>query len=350
MHSVIALQRTERIALKAFRSVRIALAVTVLVIAPNLTLASDWEYGGTLFGDLKYGKDFPHYEHVDPEAPIGGRFNQSVRGSFDSFNPFIVRGRPAAGLTAGGGLLYDTLFDQSIDQPSASYGLVAEAFRHPDDYSSATFRINPKARWHDDEPITPEDVIWSLQVLKENQPLYNNYYRNVERAEKTGEHEVTFYFDVTGNRELPHIMGDLPVLPKHWWEGTDANGNPRNFAEPLNEPPLGSGPYRIKEFELGDFITWERVDDYWGRDLGVRKGRYNFGEIRYTYFIDDNAIWEAFKKGGIEDIRQENRSQRWATRCVRRNGSTRRSRPMTGLWPWPKIGAEPAGFCFTRAP
>lgn len=275
--------------------------------------AGDWSHGDALFGELKYGPDFKHYDHVEPDAPKGGTLNQAASGSYDSFNPFVVRGRPAAGLNYAGGLLYDTLFEQSIDQASASYGLVAAAFRHPDDFSSATFRIDERARFHDGEPIKPEDVIWSLEVLKKNHPLYADYYRNVERAEKTGEGEVTFHFDVAGNRELPHIMGDLPVLPKHWWEASGPDGKPRNIGEPTVEPPLGSGPYRIASFDLGKNVVWERVEDYWGAGLPVRTGRYNFDRINYTYFLDENAIWEAFKKGGISDTRAENISRRWAT-------------------------------------
>lgn len=319
-----------------------ALVISLSIASTACADPGDWHHGGTLFGELKYEQGFAHYDHVNPDASKGGRYNEAVLGGFDSFHPFIVRGRPAAGLTATGGLLYDTLMDQSIDQPSAAYGLVAEAFRYPDDFSSATFRINPSARWHDGKPITPEDVIWSLEQLKTYQPLFNNYYRNVTGAAKTDENEVTFTFDIAGNRELPFIMGDLPVLPKHWWEGQDADGNARDFSEPLNEPPLGSGPYRISDFKLGDGVTWERVEDYWAADLGTRKGRFNFDEIRFTYFGDDNALWEAFKKGGIEDIRRENQSKRWATeytfeafkdgRVVRNAFETTGSQPFQGFY------------------
>lgn len=292
-----------------------AVVVAMLLAAPTRAeeAGSAWRHGDTLFGELKYPAGFAHYEHANPDAPKGGTFNQASRGGFDSFNPFVVKGRAAPGLSYTGGILYDALFEQSVDQPSASYGLIAEAFRYPPDYSSATYRLNKKARWHDGEPITPEDVIWSLAVLRENQPLYTDYYKNITKAEKTGEFEVTFTFDTAGNRELPLIVGDMPVLPKHWWESTNAKGEKRDISEPTEEPPLGSGPYRIATFDLGDTITYERVEDYWAADLGVRKGRFNFDEIRYTNFEDENALWEAFKKGGITDTRAENRSQRWAT-------------------------------------
>lgn len=272
-----------------------------------------WLHGAALFGELKYGPDFKHYDHVNPDAPKGGVDDEIAYGGYDSFNPFVVRGRPAAGLTYSGGLLYDTLLEQSVDQPSASYALIADAFRYPPDFSSATYRIDPRARFHDGTPITPDDVIWSLQTLKANYPLYTSYYHNVVEVEQTGEREVTFTFDVKGNRELPLIMGDLPVLPRHWWEGKDAQGNQRNITEPTAEPPLGSGAYRIAEFDSGKSITWERVKDYWAADLPVRKGRFNFDRIHYTYFLDQNAVWEAFKKGGFADTRRENVSKYWAT-------------------------------------
>src|SRR5690606_33481297 len=227
---------------------------------------------------------------------------------------FIVRGTAAAGLAGfGGGLLYDTLMQQSTTEPSTSYPLIAEAFKYPDDYSSATYRLNPNARFHDGTPITAEDVVWSFEVLKENSQLYNRYYANVTEAVALNEREVEFRFDQKGNRELPHIMGDLAVLPKHWWEGTDAKGNKRDITQPTLEPPLGSGPYRIASFRPGSEIIWERVKDYWAADLPVNVGRYNYDARRYTYFQDDNAAWQAFTKGGFQDFRPENRSQRWAT-------------------------------------
>ncbi|MCB1462438.1 MAG: ABC transporter substrate-binding protein [Nitratireductor sp.] len=291
----------------------IATAAWLMLALSHPGAAQEWRYGGTLFGELKYGPDFAHYDHVNPDAPKGGTLNEDALGSFDSFNPFIVRGRAAAGLTYFGGKLYDTLMEQSIDQSSASYGLVADAFRFPDDYSSATYRLNPKARFHDGKPITPEDVIWSLEVLKENHPLFTQYYHNVVKAEKTGDHEVTFTFDVKGNRELPHILGDLPVLPKHWWQGTGADGKMRDISQPISEIPLGSGPYRIAEFDMGKSVTWERVRDYWGADLPIRVGRFNYDRIKYTYFLDENAAFEAFKKGGLVDMRSENVSKRWST-------------------------------------
>lgn len=272
-----------------------------------------WRSWTSLIGPSKYGDDFKRYDYVNPDAPKGGTFNSVAVGSYDSFNPFIVRGTPAAGLpNFGGGLLYDTLMEQSTDEPATSYGLVAEAVRYPADYSSATFRLNPKARWHDGQPITVEDVIWSFETLKSLHPQWASYYHNVVSAEKTGDNEVTFRFDQANNRELPNIMGDLTVLPKHWWEGKDASGKTRDITQPTLEPPLGSGPYKIGAFTPGSSIDWVRVPDYWAADNPTRVGRYNFDTMHYVYFRDSNATWEAFKKGGLSDYRIENISRRWA--------------------------------------
>jgi len=215
------------------------------------------------------------------------------------------------GLNYWGGMLYDTFMEQSRDQAGASYGMIAEAFRKADDYSWAVYRINPKAVWHDGKPITPEDIIWSMETLRTIYPLWKEYFKNVNSIEQTGELEVTFKFDQTGNRELPHIIGDLVVLPKHWWEGIDENGNKRDITKPTTEPPIGSGPFKIGKFDLGKFITYERVKDYWAQDIPVRKGRYNVDKITYTYFLNQNAMWEAFKKGNISDYRAESKEQRW---------------------------------------
>lgn len=290
-----------------------ALLVAILHAGPALA-EGEWRTVSSLVGSSKYADGFERYDHVDPEAPKGGTLNLVAIGTFDSFNPFIVRGTPAAGLAAfGGGLLHDTLMSQSVEEAGTSYPLIAEAFSYPDDYSSATYRLNPGARFHDGEPITAEDVVWSFESLKANHPMYNQYFHNVVEAVAHGEHEVEFRFDQKNNRELPHIIGDLPVLPRHWWEGTDASGKKRDISSPTLEPPVGSGPYRIKSFRPGAEIVWERVDDYWAHDLAVNIGRYNFGERRYSYFLDENAAWQAFTKGGIDDYRVENRSQKWAT-------------------------------------
>ncbi|WEK51378.1 MAG: extracellular solute-binding protein [Candidatus Kaistia colombiensis] len=291
------------------------LSLSLLLPATSIAMADEvWRTSTSLIGKPKYEDGFQHYDYVNPDAPKGGTLNQAAVGTFDSLNPYIVQGTPAAGFAAfGGGLLYDTLMEQATDQAGTNYALVAEALAHPDDFAWVKFRLNPKARWHDGKPITPEDVVWSFETLKAQSPMYNKYYADVAKAEITGEREVTFTFDKPGNRELPNIMGDLPILPKHWWEGTDASGKKRDISKSTLEVPLGSGVYAIESQSPGRQIVWKRVDDYWGKDLPTRVGRNNFDRIKIDYYRDPNASWEAFKKGGLDDYRQENRIGRWMT-------------------------------------
>ena len=188
--------------------------------------------------------------------------------------------------------------EQSTDEPSVSHPLIADAYKYPEDFSSATYRIDPRAKWHDGKPVTADDVVWSFNVLKANSPMYNRYYANVTEAVAISDREVEFRFDQKGNRELPKIIGDLVVLPKHWWEGTDASGKKRDITKTTLEPPLGSGPYKVERFKPGAEIVWTRVKDYWAAKLPVKIGRENFDTRRYVYFQDDNAAWQAFTKGG----------------------------------------------------
>ncbi|MER9402608.1 extracellular solute-binding protein [Mesorhizobium caraganae] len=290
------------------------LVVATLAGGLQATLADEWRTTSSLIGESKYGNDFQHYDYVNPDAPKGGTLNSVVLGTYDSFNPYIVQGSPAAGLVGfGGGLLYDTLMEQAADEGSTNHALIADAFKYPADYSSATYRIDPRAKWHDGQPITVDDVIWSFQVLKANSPQYSRYFENITDAVAISDREVEFHFNQKGNRELPQIVGDLAVLPKHWWEGTDANGKKRDITRPTLEPPLGSAAYKIASFKPGSEIVWQRVPDYWAAKLPVKIGRENFDTKRYTYILDDNAEWQAFTKGGLNDIKPENSSRRWAT-------------------------------------
>ena len=200
----------------------------------------------------------------------------------------------------------------SLDEISSEYGQLAESVSHAEDFSWVTYRLRSNAKWHDGQPVTPADVIFSLESFKKHHPQYSAYYRHVVKAEQIGDRDVKFTFDAPGNRELPQIVGQLTVLAKHWWEGTNASGAKRDVSATTLEPPLGSGPYRIKEFIAGRSIAMERVRDYWGRDLNVNIGRNNFDELRYEYFRDSTVALEAFKGDQI-DWRTENSAKNWAT-------------------------------------
>lgn len=262
----------------------------------------------SLVGAPKMPPDFKHFDWVNPDAPKGGRLRQWEMGSFDSLNAFSIKGQAAEGL----GYIYDSLMSRSPDEPSTEYAQIAAWASYPDDYSSATFGLRPEARWHDGKPITVDDVIFSLTALKAAHPQYAFYYKNVVSAEKTGDNEVTFRFDVKGNRELPHIVGELTILPRHYWEGTGADGEKRDITKSTMEVPLGSGAYKISKVDAGRSISYERVADYWAKDLPVSKGLYNFDEISFTYFRDMTPAFETFKSGHI-DYWQENSANRWAT-------------------------------------
>jgi microcin C transport system substrate-binding protein len=280
------------------------LALTLALVAPSWVTAQEVApaHGVAMHGDLKYGPDFQHFDYVNPNAPKGGTVTFSAVGSFDSFNPYIIKGDPAVGIT----LLYESLTTQSLDEPFSEYGLLAGSIEMPEDRSWVAFTLRPEARWHDGKPVTVEDVIWSLETLREKgAPFYRYYYKNVKSVEATGERRVKFTFDQTVNRELPLIIGQLPILPKHYFAG-------REFDRTTLEPPLGSGPYRIKSFEPGRTVVYERVADYWGADLPVSRGSNNFDEVRYEYYRDANVAMEAFKAGAY-DLRLENASKFWAT-------------------------------------
>jgi len=255
-----------------------------------------------MHGAPKYGPDFKHFDYVNPDAPKGGAVRMASTGGFDSFNGFIIKGEPAIGL----GLNYDTLTEGSSDEPFTHYGLLAETIETPEDRSWVQFTLRKEARWHDGMPVSADDVLFSFNSLREKgQPFYRFYYGSVERAEKIDERTIKFVFKPGDNRELPLILGQLIVFPKHYWEG-------RDFEKTTLEPPLGSGPYRIKSFEAGRRIVYERVTDYWGKDLPVNVGRHNFDEISYDYYRDRTVQLEAFKAGAF-DYRIENSSKNWAT-------------------------------------
>ena len=270
--------------------------------------ANEWRHGLSLFGDLKYPAGFEKFDYVNVDAPKGGRARLFSVGTFDSLNPFTFKGN-ATGLI---GLTIDNLMTTSMDEASSEYGLIAESVKMPEDFSSVTFKLRAEARFHDGSPVTPEDVVWSMVELKKSHPRYNFYYKNVVSGEKTGDQEVTFKFSESGNRELPQIVGQLPVLSKAWWTGKNDKGETRNLNETTLEAPLGNGAYKVASVKPGRSITLKRNDDYWGKDLPVNRGQNNFDEIFTIYYRDSTVALEAFK-GDEYDFRVENSSKDWAT-------------------------------------
>ncbi len=272
--------------------------------------AANWRHATSLFGDVKYPADFKHFDYVNVKAPKGGAARLIAFGTFDNFNAVVggVKGTIVGGIDQ----IYDTLLVQSLDEVSTEYGLLAEALSYPADYSWVTYRLRANAKWHDGVPVSVDDVLFSLEAFKKHHPFYSAYYRHIAKAEKTGEREVTFTFDAPGNRELPQITGQLTVIPKHWWEGADKSGKKRDVSQTTLEPPLGCGAYRIKDFTPGRTIAYERVPDYWGKDIPVNVGRDNFQELRFEYFRDSTVAIEAFKADQV-DWRTENSAKNWAT-------------------------------------
>tara|TARA_Y100001934_G_scaffold278243_1_gene378990 strand:+ start:1458 stop:3275 length:1818 start_codon:yes stop_codon:yes gene_type:complete len=275
----------------------IALSLPTFVSADNFL-----SHGYSLHGSLKYGPDFTHFDYTNPNAPKGGEIRLSSTGTFDSLNPFIMKGLKAPGI----GLIYDTLMKSAADEVASEYGLLTQSIEVSNDQSWAIYTLNPQARWHDGEPITSEDVVFSFNVMmEEGHPYFRSYYASVEKVEQIDKYRVRFVFGEETNRELPFIVGQLTVLPKHYWKD-------REFGETSLELPLGSGPYRITAVEAGRFITYERVNDYWGKDLPVNKGRYNFDRINIDVYRDQTVTIEALKAGEF-DYRSENISKEWAT-------------------------------------
>jgi microcin C transport system substrate-binding protein len=284
------------------------LALGLAAPAQAQTPTDIWSHAFTMTEAPKYPSGFPHFDYVNADAPKGGVVRMGEMGGFDTFNPILPKGEPAGGL----GLIYETLLTPSLDEVNTYYGLLAESLRIAPDYGAVTFRMNPAAKWHDGQPVRAEDVVWSFNKSKELNPNQAQYYANVVKAEVTAPGEVTFTFDQTGNRELPLILGQLQVLPQHWWEGTSSRGQPRNIAESTLEAPLGSGPYQLASFDPGRTITYKRVPDYWGLAHPTQVGSNNFDEYRIEYFLDLTVQFEAFK-GDQFDWWNENQARRWAT-------------------------------------
>jgi microcin C transport system substrate-binding protein len=281
----------------------IYLIITISVIFSSICKAEiNISHAIAMHGQPKYELEFNHVEYVNPNAPKGGKVIFSSTGSYNSFNPFILKGTAAAGI----GNLYETLTTGSKDEAFTEYGLIAKTIEWPDDRTWVAFTIREEAIWHDGKKITPEDVIWTFNTLIEKgHPFYKYYYGDVLDVIKIDENKVKFNFKGTTNLELPLIVGQLPVLPKHYWED-------KNFEETSMDIPIGSGPYKIKNFDPGRSITYELNPNYWAKDIPIKKGTENFGTILYEYYKDRSIEREAFKSGDI-DFFNENTSKDWAT-------------------------------------
>ena len=256
----------------------------------------------TLYGDPKYPADFTHFDYVNPDAPKAGPIRLAAIGTYDNLNPFILKGVAAAGSL----LLYNRLCTKSKDEPFTEYGQLAQSMQMPSDRSWVIFELHPEARWHDGVPVSAADVIFSFKTLTtQGIPFFRTFYADVDTVFAIDERRVKFQFKEGTNREMPLIVGQLRILPAHYWQD-------RDFGATTLEPPLGSGPYKIADFEPGRSITYERVEEYWGRDIPVHKGRHNFDVIRYEYYRDRNVAIEAFKAGEY-DYRSLGNSKEWAT-------------------------------------
>ncbi len=280
---------------------RFAVAVVIAVIFSAGAAFAEPSEGIALYGNYKYKTGFTHFDYVDPDAPKGGAVKFNAIGTYDTFNPYQLKGVKADGL----GYLFDTLMVPSADEPDSQYCLVAQSVDVAPDRLSVVFHLRPEARFHDGSPITSADVVWTFDTLKaKGAPTYHLYYADVLKAEAVGVHDVRFTLRSAENRELPLILGELPVLSKKYW-------STRNFEKTTLEQPLSSGAYVIDSFDPGRSVTYRRVPDYWAKDLPVNKGRFNFGTIRYDYYRDASVALEAFKAGAY-DVRQENVSKNWA--------------------------------------
>lgn len=261
----------------------------------------------SLHGTPKYAEDFVHLDYVNPDAPKGGVLKQHVIGTFDSLNPFIVKGVPAAGMNyIRSGLVYESLMQNAWDEPFTLYGVIAKDITMADDKSWVRFTLRDEAKWHDGTPITAEDVIWTFKTLTEKgQPFFKAYWHDVE--EITSEHpkDVTFKFTVKNNAELPLIIAEMSILPKHYWT---AEG--RDFSETSLDAPLGSGPYKVGKVDAGRSVEYVRNPEWWGKDLPFFKGMYNFDRLVFDYYRDENVAHEAFLSGNY-DVKQESKAKTW---------------------------------------
>lgn len=307
---------------------RLALGLTIglaaLAMLGSLPSPAQADHAIAMHGEPLYPPDFRHFDYVNPKAPKGGAIVFGATGSFDSLNPFIVRGTSAIGLREH---VFESLLARGYDEPFTLYGLLAESVDMPEDRSSITFTLNPKAHFSDGEPVTVEDVIYSLETLRDKgRPNYKTYYSKVSKIEKLGVRKLRLVFDADGDREIPLIMGLMPIIPKHVY-------SKRDFADAGFDTPVGSGPYVVEKIKPGSSITYRRDPDYWGTSLPVNVGQNNIDRLTYEYFRDANASFEAFKTG-IYHARPEDDPGRWTTGYdfpAQREGKVRKESFKSGM-------------------
>lgn len=284
------------------RKLLAAVAAVAAVLGGAVFSAAAPSHAIAMHGDFKYRAGFANFDYVNPAAPKGGEIKLSARDTFDTLNPFTLKGIAASSI----GWTYDTLLVKSADEPFTMYGLVAESIDTPPDRSRVVFKLRAEAKFHDGAPITADDVVFTFETLtKKGNPSYRFYYSGVAKVSAVDKRTVRFDFKPGDNRELPLILGELPVLPRHYWAK-------RDFEKTTLEPPLSSGPYKVASVEPGRSIVYERVKEWWGKDLPVAKGMYNFDRVRIDYYRDDTVSLEAFKAGEY-DWRLENTAKLWAT-------------------------------------
>jgi microcin C transport system substrate-binding protein len=276
-----------------------------ILFAVSLAISADAEpytsHALSMFGQGTYGADFKHFDYVRPDAPKGGQLRLAKVGSFDNLNPFTLKGIAAAGTLS----IYDKLLVKALDEPFTVYGLLVEEVECPPDRSWVLFTLRKEARWHDGMPITTADVVFTFNILiSKGIPFYRSFYADVTKVEALDERRIRFSFSPGANREMPLILGQLRPLPKHYWQG-------REFGDTTLDPPLGSGPYRIAAVDPGRSIRFERVQDYWARELPTQQGHFNFDTIQYDYYRDTTVAAEALKVGAV-DFRIANDAVQWS--------------------------------------
>ena len=273
----------------------------------------DYKHGISYVLPLKYGPDFEHFDYANPDAPKGGPLRLPDMGTFDSFNNILEKGRVAAGVDFGGSrnLVFETLLESAADEPASAYGRLAQGVHVEDDFTWVAFKLRDNARWHDGEPVTVADIVFSFEAFKEHGSVaLKTGLTDLDRVEIIGEHEVCFVTRPGAeiNPIMPFAYGNMPIQARHYWAE-------RDISRTTTEPALGAGPYRLKEVDFGRRLIYERVPDYWGAEIPVNRGRYNFDTVKFDYFRDENIMLEAHK-GNVFDLREETVSKNWTTQYV----------------------------------